>query len=295
MTNDISINNQVIAKKKKYKEELLSIRNLPSIPSIMIEISRALDNPMTNANELANLIRRDQGLVAKILTIANSPLYGIPRKVATIEFAIVILGFDHIKNIIIALSMFEVFKGSNDNYWDKNSYWLHSLITATMAKRIADDLGYSRTGEAFTAGLLHDLGIAVLQRYFNRQFLEICQFVEEKQIRHLNAEEWIIGITHQEIGQILTSKWNLPDSLSETILFHHKPSMATNNKELAAIIHLADYLTQFYQVGNFGWDENMEFDEEVVKILQFSDRESLDMFMENYKDSLVNQLESIKV
>jgi len=72
-------------------------------------------------------------------------------------------------------------------------------------------------------------------------------------MRHLNAEKSVMGITHQEIGQFLTDKWNLPTVLGETILYHHFPSQAENNKELAAIVHLADYMTQRFRIDNFGW------------------------------------------
>ena len=83
---------------------------------------------------LGKVISTDQGLVAKILAVANSPLYGIPRRVSTIEFAIVILGFDHIKNIVMALSMIEAFKRDDGKNWDNASYWVHSLMTAMWVK-----------------------------------------------------------------------------------------------------------------------------------------------------------------
>ena len=97
----------------------MNIRNLPSIPVVMTEASNLLENPRTSAAELGKLISKDQGLTAKILSVANSPLYGLPRRVSTIEFAIVILGFDHIKNIVIALSMIEAFKNESGKNWNR--------------------------------------------------------------------------------------------------------------------------------------------------------------------------------
>jgi HD-like signal output (HDOD) protein len=99
MTNYLE-NTEVI--RERNKRLLSGIRNLPSVPFIMVEVSKMLDNPRTGASDLGKLISKDQAMVAKILSVANSPLYGLPRRVSTIEFAIVILGFDHIKNIVIA-------------------------------------------------------------------------------------------------------------------------------------------------------------------------------------------------
>ncbi len=280
--------------REKNKRLLSSIRNLPAVPFIMVELSKMLDNPRTGASELGRLISKDQAMVAKILSVANSPLYGLPRRVSTIEFAIVILGFDHIKNIVIALSMMEAFKSKEDKNWNRRTFWLHSLITASAAKRIADDLGYRKSGEAFTCGLLHDLGISVIQRYFYEGFKEIISLVNEQQNKYTNAEKNVLGISHQEIGQFLIEKWNLPISLGDAILFHHNPSEAENEREMAAIIHLADYMTQRFVIGELGWDENYELDMGIIDILNLGDQNYLESFIQSYEQLFRVQIDSIK-
>ena len=276
------------------KRMLSSIRNLPSVPFIMVEVSKMLDNPKTGASGLGKLISKDQAMVAKILSVANSPLYGLPRRVSTIEFAIVILGFDHIKNIVIALSMMDAFKAREDRNWNRRAFWLHSLVTASAAKRIADDLGFRRTGEAFTCGLLHDLGISVVQRYFFDEFKEICSLVNDQQMRYLNAEQKVLGINHQEIGQFLIEKWNLPSSLGEAILYHHSPLLAEKEKEMAAIVHIADYMTQRFELGHLNWDDNYVLDENVIDILNLGDETYLESFLQSYEELFRNQIDSIK-
>ncbi len=276
------------------KRLLSGIRNLPSVPFIMVEVSKMLDNPRTGASDLGKLISKDQAMVAKILSVANSPLYGLPRRVSTIEFAIVILGFDHIKNIVIALSMIEAFKSREDRNWNRRAFWLHSLITASAAKRIADDLGYRRSGEAFTCGLLHDLGISVIQRYFHDGFKEICAYVNDQQVRYKNAEQKILGISHQEIGKFLIEKWNLPSSLGDAILYHHNPSEAENEIEMAAIIHLADYMTQRFSIGDLNWDEHYDLDLGIIEILNLGDESYLESFIQSYEQLFRVQIDSIK-
>lgn len=283
----------IVKKKSHYRNQLSNLRNLPSIPTIMIEISKMLDNPKTSANELGKIINKDQALVARILTVANSPLYGLPRRVSTIEFAIVILGFEHIKNIVIALTMMEAFKSKSDKNWNRKSYWLHSLITAGAAKRLADDLGYVKSGEAFTAGLLHDLGISVIQRFFNAEYQNIISTVDSQQMRFLQAEEKCLGLNHQEIGLFLSEKWNLPVPLSTAIANHHNPSKAETYRELSAIIHLADTMTQRFTIGDFKWDENMEFDEGIIDILKLGNVTYLNKLIESYQPLFNNQIESL--
>jgi putative nucleotidyltransferase with HDIG domain len=274
-----------------YLEKLNVIRNLPSIPFIIFEVSRLLEDPMTNASDLAELISKDQGMVTKILTIANSPFYGLSKKISTIEFAIVILGFENIKNIIIALSMIGAFKGKGKN-WNRKKYWYHCLATASIAKRLAEDLGYPKSGEAFTAGLLHDLGIAIIQLYFNNEYNKIYKLVNSKNINYLEAEAEILNITHQEVGNFLVEKWNLPKALCDSILYHHNPERASENYSLVSIIHLADYLSWELDFGRFDFDKKLKLDLSIIDVFGWAD-EYLNEFIESYREIFKDNLEPI--
>ncbi|HEX2960668.1 MAG TPA: HDOD domain-containing protein [Ignavibacteriales bacterium] len=282
-------------RKEKSKSVLAQVYNLPSIPLVMMEVTRLLNNPNTSAIELAKVISRDQALVTKILTVANSPLYGLPRRVSTIDFAIIILGFDHIKNIVIALSMMEAFKNKSDKNLNQKNYWTHSILTASAAKRIADDLGFHFTGEAFTAGLLHDLGIPVIHKYFNNEFIKIQELSEKEGMSFKQAQQETIGLEHQQIGNLLAQRWNLPLSLSDAILNHHMPSQAEQNQPLAAIVHLADYMTVKLSTGSFLWDKNYELDRSVIATLNLRDEEFLENFINRYKEPFLSQVNSIQI
>ncbi len=281
--------------KEQIKRQLSSIGTVPSIPHIITEVSALLDSDRTSAADLCKIISRDQGIVTKILAVANSPLYGLPRRVSTIEFAVVIIGFEHIKNILVALSLVDVFKTRNTPNWNQNAYWTHSLLTATAAKRIADDLHYPKSGEVFTAGLLHDLGLVVYQRYLNGDFNKIVKLVDEEQMRHLNAEELVLGYTHQDIAEYLLEKWNFPPYIGQAILYHHKPSLAEDRKVLASLIHLADYMTQRLNTGSFSWDNSYEFDDNVIDILGFGNFEYLEKFIGSYEELFKSHLESLNI
>lgn len=279
--------------KERIKKHLSNIGTLPSVPQIITEVSILLDSERTSAADLCKVISRDQAIVAKILAVANSPLYGLPRRVSTIEFAVVIIGFEHMRNILVALSLVEAFKSKTTTTWDHHAYWSHSLLTATAAKRIADDLRYPKSGEVFTAGLLHDLGLVVLQRYMKADFDKIIKLVEEQQISHFNAELEVLGFTHQDIAEFLLEKWNFPPYIIESVLYHHQPSLAENGKVLASLVHLADYMTQKLNIGSFNWDDNLQFDENVIDILGFGNIEYLDTFIQTYEPLFKSHLESI--
>ncbi len=290
-----STREEIEERRAHYYKHLTRIRNLPSVPTLMLEISRQLDNPKTSASELGQIISKDQAMVAKVLMVANSPLYGIPRKVSTVEFAIVILGFNHIKNIVVALSVMDAFQNKSKENWNRNKFWSHSLATGVLAKRIANDLGYGKTGEAFTAGLLHDLGISAIQRYFPTEFNEIIKFVEKEGTRYNVAEKTILGLTHAEIGQFLINNWNLPESLGEAVKFHHQPTLANDDRVLPAIIHLADFMTQKYQQGHFDWDENIQLDPGLIDVLSMGDTNYLNSFIDSYADLFEEHIQTIQL
>ena len=285
---------EIEIKDSRRKSYLLSIRNLPSIPTITKRVLDLLDDPLTSTSDISDLINKDQALVARVLTVANSPLYGLPRKVPSIEFAILILGFNQIRQIVLALSMFDTFKNNDSEYWDRREFSEHSFMTAMAAKAIADDLGYAKTSEAFTAGLLHDLGIVVTEKYFNKDFIQICNLVMNESVTFEHAEKEVMDLTHQEIGKILCDRWHLPANLGRAIFFHHNPSENEDNVMLSAIVHLADYTTNVLECGAFRWDVNLELDEKIIEVLELGSKEYVENFIQSYKEHLEEQLESLQ-
>ncbi len=280
-------------KKEKTKNILSKIYNLPALPFIIEEVNSIIENPKSSAAQLSQVISKDPALSIKLLSVANSPLYGFPRRVSTIDFAIIILGFNHIRNITVAFSIMESFNNFKNLNFDHKKFWIHSLMTATAAKRISSDLGFRFGGEAFTAGLLHDLGIPVICKYFPREFKQINEMVENLSISYEEAELKVLGVTHKEIGNYLIEKWNLPQFLADVILNHHQPSDAEENTTITALVHLADYMTQFLQFGEFEWDNHFKLDNNILGILNLGDEKYLENFILSYKELFQNQLESI--
>lgn len=276
-----------------YQTKLADIKNLPAIPSIMIEVSNLLNDQNSNTSFISRIIEKDQALTLKVLSVANSSYYGLQRKISTMDIAVKILGFDHMKDIVMRLTVLEAFSTSPSKNWDRQQYFLHSLITANLAKKIAMELKYPRPGEAFTTGLLHDFGIMVIKRYFPEEFEYICDTVDARAVPYLDAELKVLGMTHQKVGQFLAEKWALPEALSSTILYHHQPLKSVNPK-LASIVHIADYLTQKFQIANIEWDRDLRLDTNIISVLKFENSEELEKFVDGFEEIIKKQYEAIK-
>lgn len=278
--------------RQKSELALANVYNLPAMSATMLEVSKLLDDPSTNTAALSKIIGRDQGLSTKILSIANSPLYGLTRKVSTIDFAILIIGYQDIKNIVVALTMVDSFRNKSDKYLDQNSFWMHSMLSGTASKRVAEDLGFRIGSEAFVAGLLHDLGIPVMHKFFKPEFEKVVDDFDQNQTPIIEAERKYLGLDHQEIGNYLATKWSLPEHLSNSILYHHKPSESPEPDVLTSIVHLVDFMTQKLEVGGYYLDRGIELDESVLSLLGIGSIEEFDAFVESYRELFTEELNS---
>ncbi len=283
----------LVIKKEKTIKVLENVNNLPTISAVMLETARMLEDPTTSTTLLSKIIGRDQGLATKLLAISNSPLYGLPRKVSTIDFAILVIGYHDVKNIIVALSMMDAFKNMNDANLNYKDLWLHSFLVGTFARRVAIDMELRISGEVFISGLLHDMGIAVIHKYFHSAFVKIIDSVKTNE-NFLEAEIENLGVSHQVIGHYLTEKWNLPVQLCQTILNHHMPSKANDKSEISSIVHLADYMIKRWGIGTAYWDKDLVLDEYVLHSLGFKDEEDMVERLSKYKSTLEEEAKLIK-
>ncbi|MCB0751766.1 MAG: HDOD domain-containing protein, partial [Ignavibacteriae bacterium] len=196
-----------------------------------------------------------------------------------------------IKNIVVALTMVDSFRNKSDKYLDQKEFWMHSMLTGTACKRVAEDLGFRIGSEAFVAGLLHDLGMPVMHKFFRNEFEAIVDDFNNN-TPLLEAEINHLGLSHQEIGNFLANKWQLPEHLSNSIMFHHKPSANPEKDVLTSIVHLADYMTQKLEIGNFYLDNNYELDQSVLGTLGISSEDELDSFIESYRELFTTEINS---
>lgn len=243
------------AKQQRLKKVTQSIIGLPTLPAVVTQLIGLIDNPKTSARNVAQLISADQALTAKILKLANSAFYGFPREIATVDLAVVVLGFETVKNLGLSVSVLERFSSAGENtHFDRQKFWEHSIACGVAAKLLAEKLHYrSFSGEAFAAGILHDIGKLILSQYFSVDFKQIIDLMEQGDLYIGKAEEEILGVTHADVGGWLAQRWNLPDQLEDAITFHHAPGRAAPGRnELPSLIHLADLLCRRERIGDAG-------------------------------------------
>ncbi len=259
--------------KEKTIALIKQIDSMPADPEMISEILFLLKNPNANFGSLAKIIQRDHGLLAKVLSIANSKLNIIPKRIYNIERAIIMLGLEKIKSIVAETEKNNLLKSHDINEWYRKYFWRHSILVANTAKAIAEDLDYRNPEEVFTAGLLHDIGILVIRYFFPEEFDELKLLVKQDGFPVQKAEEITLGLNHSEIGKILIDKWNLPEIISEAVEFHHLPSSAGEGIIASSIIHLSDFMINGIGMSNNFWDKDLELDGECISILRLNEGE----------------------
>jgi putative nucleotidyltransferase with HDIG domain len=240
-------------KQQRIKKITQSIIGLPTLPTVITQMIGLIDNPKTSASDVARLISTDQALTAKILKLANSSFYGFPREISTVSHSVVVLGFETVKSLGLSVSVLERFAaGGTGTSFDRQKFWEHSIACGVAARLLAAKLRYRVQGEAFAAGILHDIGKLILSQYFTEEFEEILRLTRDEDIYIGKAEEMVLGVTHTEIGLWLAEKWNLPDQLVDAIAHHHAPGRLERGAELPSLIHLADFLCRREKIGDGG-------------------------------------------
>ena len=228
------------------KREVRRIKNLPTVPGIVAKIARMVENPETSAAEVGRLISQDQVLSAKVLRMANSAFFGMSRKISSISQALVILGFEVVKGLVLTSSVFDMIQKSMAGLWE------HSIGCAAASGAVATLLGRDDAEEILVAGLLHDLGKVVLALNLPEEMSRVREKVASGDVLFYEAENAVLDFDHSELGQWLAEHWNLPESLAEPMRLHHRPEKAVLKPECTAIVHIADIIIRAKGFGNAG-------------------------------------------
>lgn len=248
------------------KEVVLNIKKLPTLPIIFEKILETIDDPNSSATILQETIKNDQSITAKVLNMANSAYYGYAKRVSDLSRAIVILGFDMVKNIALSVSVFSLFpEKEENNHFDRENFWLHSIASGYLGKIVAQHSNYYEPDKAFITCLLHDVGKVVLDCYFEEEYKKIIELSARESINMREAEASLFDCDHAELGYILGEKWNFPEELLSAIRYHHNPSQAPrHHAELSYLTYITNIVCQEEEIGTGGSKNLPSLDDEVL-------------------------------
>jgi putative nucleotidyltransferase with HDIG domain len=217
---------------------------LPSVPSLYLEMAEELQSPEPSIQKVGQIIARDPGMTAKILQLANSAFFGLRRRLSNPADAVAYLGLDHVQHLFLAVHAFSQFTPPPTTSFSIELLWEHSVATAALAKSIAKQEEASKDiiEDAFTAGLLHDIGKLMLACRLSRSHAEAAYRAKMRGIPLWVAEHEVLSATHAEVGAYLLGLWGLPDGVVESVAYHHCPVNCANNSFCAlTALHAADY------------------------------------------------------
>jgi putative nucleotidyltransferase with HDIG domain len=273
--------------------------SIPTLPKVLSKISQEIDNDNFSIKNIGDLMSRDISLSAGILRIVNSPFYGFPQRIYNINHAIVLLGANVLKSIIISASVFTVMKKTMSGLSE------HSLFCAYTAKHIAASFNRRETSKKnktdinkkiksvdpdimFSAGLLHDIGKIIIATTFKDDFKKIIDTAEKSKMPLIDIEHEVLNISHDQLGYMLTKEWNLPASIYLPIKYHHNVNLADDFKTEAAMLNIADFLTKALGIGFSGTVYLEKINRDALKILDI-DMDFIKAAIEeiySYKDEL---------
>jgi putative nucleotidyltransferase with HDIG domain len=267
------------------KRIISRLKDLPTLPQVVARIMQIVSNPMTSAADLNEVIAVDQALTAKVLRLANSAYYGFPKEITTIPQAVVILGFNTIRNLALSVSVHKMlFEGKERTHFSPREFWKHSVGTAVASKLLAKRIGFKAEENAFTAGLLHDIGKNFFEQHtpeYNA-VLDTALLGEEPLWKVERAQ---LGLDHAQVGAWMAEKWNLPSDLAAAILRHHQPSQEPQHQVMVSIVHAANAICLRQGIGASGDKAKAVIEPEVMALLRL-DAESLDIFHQDLAKTL---------
>jgi putative nucleotidyltransferase with HDIG domain len=230
-----------------------SIKDLPPMPQVVIRIQHLIMDLNSDTKQLAEIIGSDQAIAAEVLKMANSAYYGMSGRISSIHQASLLLGYQTLGEIVTMAGAADLLAGKMPGYgYNSRDLWKHSLSVAFSSKVIAEMKKPDLTYEAHTAGLIHDVGKIILDRYVLEKKDQIADYMEQEEKTFLDAEHHFFGFDHAEIASEICRSWNIPEKITLAIKSHHQPSIS-NDDALSYILHIADYIAT---MGGIGYDDD---------------------------------------
>ncbi len=279
---------------KNVVRKLEGVSDLPTLPTVYSKVASLVSDSRTTAAQVARVIESDQAITSKILRLVNSSFFGFSRRISSIHQAVILLGFNTIRNTVLSVSVFKMFGSEQPSNFDLKNFWKHSIATGLLTKSLGTYLDTGMDEEAFAAGILHDIGKVVLNKYFQDEFKEALEKARSEQLPIFDAERLVNGVSHTEIGEYITDHWNLPYGLVEAVALHHTPSVLRSNPKLVSLVHVGNIFSREMQIGFNGDFRVPEIDPFVYEELEVTE-DDLNGFYMRMKEDIENNQEIFNI
>jgi len=239
------------ARESVLQKKLENLQEMPTIPVVLAPLMRYLEQPLDSleVQQVVDLISQDKSLAAQCLHMANSPLYGRWQSVDSIRSAVVALGLQRMRDIAVSCSVLTLIP-SGKTKLDPMVFWEHSLGCALVCRQFARRIGFVDPAKAYLGGLLHDIGIVACLSVLPREYQEALDLAHTQRIPLHEAEMKTLGLTHCDAGKIVAERWHFSADLVAVVGYHHSPGTATSNRDLVALVSLADLLCRMSGLGH---------------------------------------------
>lgn len=223
--------------------------HVTSLPTIYFKLDKALKNVDTDTDEIGKIVESDTGLAARLLKIANSPLWGLSQKIESIRHALTIVGREELKLLALSTVVRDSFRNISKDLIDLNSFWHNSVACGVISREIGRLNNCPNLERYFMAGMLHNIGSLVIFNKTPKTSIEILSECEQQNETLFVIENQILGYNHCDVGAGLLKLWGIPSPLVEATLHHHDPIAAVEFPHLVWTVHLADTLTLELEIG----------------------------------------------
>jgi len=248
--------------------------SLPTLPVVVNNIIVTARSEKTSAQDLADFIMNDQAISTRVLRIANSAYYGMPKKIDSISRAIVLIGFKEIISLALGMGIFSALsKKGVDTPIDMTELWKHSIGVGFAAEKIATKRRKIPDESTILIGLLHDIGKIIFCLYFPNEYAEVLKKTSNEPTPLFKIEKEYLGLDHAEMAHLLMKQWNFPTSLIQPVRYHHNPSECPAEQvDMAMLVNLANSICHESGIGQSG-NNYMEIDNKILKKLGLSDED----------------------
>lgn len=265
-------------------ELLESERDLVSLPDIVLQLQAAIDDPRSTAETIGAIIARDPGLTARLLRLANSPIYGFGGRVDTVSRAVTLIGMEPLYNLALATCAVRTFRNLPVQLIDMDEFWLQSTYCAVVARLLAKEAGVLYPERLFVAGLLCAIGALLFYLKCPNEAREILLASQGKRSLVPLLEKDLLGFTYADVGAEIARRWNMPPWLQEAIGCHLVPEAASSYPFEAALVHIADRLTDVLVQGDAVEDILADIPEAVITLSRLREGQILGVMTEVYHE-----------